>query len=264
MVGLSRGGCTHRVPGVTDEQPQVRRGRTDHWDRRTARCRRASHAFRRHRWQLHVRRTNQQATAPDFGLKDETELVVSIPVVNGPDDGLKFARQAIKILGDATNVIDTWVTHFDLGRAYLVERAYLQADSEFDRCIKRRGEALSLLVDEEPTFGYFPTVYYYQGLVREGLKSAKAADSYREYLKLRGASTEIGNKCLEKKGRLPFCEGKPALFNLVRPDGSDRRSEVQLQRQLELTRRIQHGLRRSSGTRDAQVRVPWINREAAP
>ena len=34
--------------------------------------------------------------------------------------------------------------------------AFPQADSEFDRCIKRRGEALSLLVDEEPTYGYFP------------------------------------------------------------------------------------------------------------
>jgi serine/threonine protein kinase/Flp pilus assembly protein TadD len=99
-------------------------------------------------------------------------------------------RQAIKILTDANGILDTWLSHFDLGRAYLELRAFPQADSEFDRCIKRRGEALSLLVDEEPTYGYFPIVYYYQGRVREGLKNPGFADSYREYLKIRGKSTE--------------------------------------------------------------------------
>jgi eukaryotic-like serine/threonine-protein kinase len=100
------------------------------------------------------------------------------------------AKLAIKILTDATGVLDTWLGHFDLGRAYLELRAFPQADSEFDRCIKRRGEALSLLVDEEPTYGYFPIVYYYQGLVREGLKYPGFADSYREYLKIRDNSSE--------------------------------------------------------------------------
>ena len=66
------------------------------------------------------------------------------------------ARQAIKILTEANGVLDTWLGHFDLGRAYLAADAFPQADSEFDRCIKRRGEALSLFLDEEPTYGYFP------------------------------------------------------------------------------------------------------------
>ena len=56
--------------------------------------------------------------------------------------------------------------------------------------VTRRGEALSLLVDEEPTFGHFPMVYYYQGRARDGLKNAAAAASYGEYLKIRGQSTE--------------------------------------------------------------------------
>jgi serine/threonine protein kinase/tetratricopeptide (TPR) repeat protein len=101
-------------------------------------------------------------------------------------------RQAIKILSDAGGVLDTWLGHFDLGRAYLQlgEGALLQADSEFDRCIKRHGEALSLLVDEEPTYGHFPMVYYYQGLVREGMNNSRATESYREYLKIRGESKE--------------------------------------------------------------------------
>jgi Flp pilus assembly protein TadD len=99
-------------------------------------------------------------------------------------------RRAIKDLTDANGLLNTWIGHFDLGRAYLEAGGFPQADSEFDRCIKRRGEALSLFLDEEPTFGYYPPVYYYQGRVKEGLNSSKSADSYRAYLDIRGKSTE--------------------------------------------------------------------------
>ena len=98
-------------------------------------------------------------------------------------------RDAIKILSDSVATLDTWFGHFDLGRAYLAAGALPQADSEFDLCLSRRGEALSLL-DEGPTWGYFPVVYYYQGRVRDELKTARFADSYGEYLKVRGGSTE--------------------------------------------------------------------------
>ena len=99
------------------------------------------------------------------------------------------AREAIKTLNEANSVLDTWFGHFDLGRAYLAAGALTQADSEFDRCIARRGEALSLM-DEGPTYGHFPFVYYYQGRVREQSGTARFADSYREYLKIRGNSKE--------------------------------------------------------------------------
>ncbi len=98
-------------------------------------------------------------------------------------------RQAVKRLTEANALLDTWIGHFDLGRAYLELEMFPQADSEFDRCLKRRGEALSLFMDEEPTYGVFPPVYYYQGRVREGLNSAGFADSYRGYLAIRGQST---------------------------------------------------------------------------
>ncbi len=99
-------------------------------------------------------------------------------------------RQAIKVLTEANALLDTWLGHFDLGRAYLEAGAFTQADSEFDRCIARRGEALSLLLDEEPTYAHLAPVYYYQGRVREGLKTAGFAESYRAYLTLRGQSKE--------------------------------------------------------------------------
>ena len=100
------------------------------------------------------------------------------------------ARQAITVLMEANALLDTWIGHFDLGRAYLEAGQFIQADSEFDRCIKRRGEALSLFLDEHPTYGYVPAVYYYQGRVREGLNSAGFAESYRAYLAIRGQSKE--------------------------------------------------------------------------
>jgi tetratricopeptide (TPR) repeat protein len=68
------------------------------------------------------------------------------------------SNAAIKLLTDANGMVDTWIGHFDLGRAYLEAGALPQADSEFDRCLKRRGEALSI-VDEDPTYGYFPPVW---------------------------------------------------------------------------------------------------------
>jgi tetratricopeptide (TPR) repeat protein len=100
------------------------------------------------------------------------------------------ARQAIKHFTEAGTLLDTWVGHFGLARAYLEAGAYTQADSELDRCIARRGEALSIFLDEEPTFGIFPPVYYYQGRVREALENARFAESYRVYLNIRGESKE--------------------------------------------------------------------------
>ena len=102
----------------------------------------------------------------------------------------KQARDAIKLLTEANRLLDTWIGHFDLGRAYLMASAFAQADAEFDRCIKRRGEALALFLDEEPTYSFLPAVFYYQGRVREELLSQGFADSYRTYLAFRGQSTE--------------------------------------------------------------------------
>jgi len=100
------------------------------------------------------------------------------------------SRLAIKDITDANNLLDTWIGRFELGRAYLEAGQFPEADSEFDRCIARRGEALELFMDNVVTYGYFPYVYYYQGRVRQGLKTPAFADSYRTYLSIRGQSTE--------------------------------------------------------------------------
>ena len=99
-------------------------------------------------------------------------------------------RRAITLLGEANGLLDTWIGRFTLGQAYLEAGAFAQADSEFDRCAARRGEALSLFLDEEPTFAFYAPLEYYQGRVRQGLGTAGYADAYRRYLDLRGAAGE--------------------------------------------------------------------------
>ena len=92
----------------------------------------------------------------------------------------KDAAKAIQLFTDANKVLDTWMGRFDLGRAYLEAGLYVQADSEFDQCVIRRGEALELY--DGPTYGYFPTVYYYLGRTEEGLGSSGAANSYARFV----------------------------------------------------------------------------------
>ena len=45
-------------------------------------------------------------------------------------------------------------------------------------------------MDDGPTYSYLPVVYYYQGRVREGLKSPDFAEFYKNYLNIRGKTTE--------------------------------------------------------------------------
>ena len=99
-------------------------------------------------------------------------------------------EEAIKLFTDANQLLDTWIGRFELGRAYLEAGLFVEADSEFDRCMKRRGEALEIFQDSVPTFAYFPPLYYYEGRVREGLKSPGFAEAYHTYLDIRGKATD--------------------------------------------------------------------------
>ena len=102
----------------------------------------------------------------------------------------KDARPAIKLLDEANKLQDTWIGHYELGRAYLATKQYPQADSEFEVCLKRRGEAIALFLDEEVTYGYLPMVYYYQGRVFEGQGRSAATQSYQTYLAIREKAGE--------------------------------------------------------------------------
>ncbi len=95
------------------------------------------------------------------------------------------ARDALNSFQEAQKLADTWLGHFDMGRAYLDAGAFTEASSEFDICLTRRGEATSVFLDDVPSYHVLPAVYYYQGRAREGLNSPGAAESYKTFLAIK-------------------------------------------------------------------------------
>lgn len=89
---------------------------------------------------------------------------------------------AIQIFLEAKAIADTWYGRYLLGRAYLEAEYFSEAYSEFELCLKRRGEATSVYFNDLPTYRYLPPVYYYLGRAQEGLKSPAAKDSYETFL----------------------------------------------------------------------------------
>jgi len=100
------------------------------------------------------------------------------------------AADAVKLFREAQKLADTWFGRFDLGLAYLDAEAFTEAYSEFELCLKRRGEATAAFLDEVPTYRLVPPVYYYLGRAQEGLKSPAAADSYKTFLAIKEKSGE--------------------------------------------------------------------------
>ncbi|HKV23660.1 MAG TPA: protein kinase [Candidatus Acidoferrum sp.] len=94
-------------------------------------------------------------------------------------------RDALNSFREAQKLADSWLGHFDMGRAYLDAGAFTEASSEFDVCLQRRGEATSVFLDDVPSYHYLPPVYYYQGRAREGLRSPGAAESYKQFLSIK-------------------------------------------------------------------------------
>ena len=92
---------------------------------------------------------------------------------------------AIDLYQRAQALLDTWLGHMAMGRAYLEGGEFIEAHSEFDMCLKRKGEASSIFLDDFPSYRYFAPVYYYLGRAQEGLKSPAAKESYQKFLKIK-------------------------------------------------------------------------------
>jgi tetratricopeptide (TPR) repeat protein len=64
----------------------------------------------------------------------------------------KRYSDAIETLQAAQKVIDLWLGRYVLGLVYLQAGYHAEALAEFETCMKRRGEATALFIDEMPTF----------------------------------------------------------------------------------------------------------------
>jgi tetratricopeptide (TPR) repeat protein len=59
---------------------------------------------------------------------------------------------AVDALRSSLERLDSWVIHFELGRAYYAAGYFAEALSEFERCKERIGEATAIFLDDMPTF----------------------------------------------------------------------------------------------------------------
>lgn len=100
------------------------------------------------------------------------------------------ATEALKLYQESERIDDTWLSHYELARAYIQAGAFTEANTELETCVKRKGETTDIYVDEQQTFRYFPPTYYYLGRALEGLKSPGAQDSYKNFLALKAADSQ--------------------------------------------------------------------------
>src|SRR6266404_2116822 len=126
-----------------------------------------------------------QLVAP-LSQRLETEPQIYAKLIAGEAQLKKGnARDALNSFQEAQKLADSWLGHFAMGRAYLDAGAFTEASAEFDVCLKRRGEATSIFLDDVPSYHVLPAVYYYQGRAREGLNSPGAAESYKTFLSIK-------------------------------------------------------------------------------
>jgi tetratricopeptide (TPR) repeat protein len=70
----------------------------------------------------------------------------------------KRAVDAVDALKAATGLADLWLVRYVLGEAYLEAGYPAEAKSEFEACVRRRGEVTSLFLDDTPTYRYYAPV----------------------------------------------------------------------------------------------------------
>jgi len=114
----------------------------------------------------------------------------------------KKPDEALAILSGVRKDADTWLVRFWLGRTYIALDKIAEADSEFEACLARRGEAAAVFLDDFPTYHRFLDAYYYQGVTRQGLKSANAIEYFKNFLALKEGGDETGGLVAEARKRI--------------------------------------------------------------
>ena len=105
-------------------------------------------------------------------------------------------RSAVGNFLAAQKISDSWIGRYGLGRAYLEAGSYADAQTEFDVCLRRKGEATTLLLDDIPTYRFMALTRYYMARAQEGQGSpvavAAAQESYKAFLAMKEHGDEQG------------------------------------------------------------------------
>ncbi len=133
-----------------------------------------------------------KALAAELDKNLQTQTRAYAQIIEGEialqQDRLTDAVQAFQ---SAARQYDVWLSHFDLGVAYVRAGHFPEALAEFDVCTKRRGEASALFLDDVPTLRYLVPLLYWQARAQDGvgMKGAAAAN-YKAYLAVRSAESQ--------------------------------------------------------------------------
>jgi len=135
--------------------------------------------------------------ARSIGVRPEPEPEAYAKLLEGEVQLAKGKPQdALRLFGEARNLADTWLGRLDSARASLEMKMFPEALSDLEYCIAHKGEAAAAFLDDTPTLRYFAPVYYYKGRAQEGLGSAEAAATYKQFLSIR-AKTDAGDALVE-------------------------------------------------------------------
>lgn len=95
---------------------------------------------------------------------------------------------AVQLLQDARKLSDDWLVRFDLGVAFVKAGHYAEGVRALELCLRRKGEATAVFLDDMPSYRYIVPLYYWLGRAQEGLGiMPAAAASYQTFLSLRSA-----------------------------------------------------------------------------
>jgi serine/threonine protein kinase/tetratricopeptide (TPR) repeat protein len=90
---------------------------------------------------------------------------------------------AVDSLNAAKGFADLWLANFYLGVAYASANRPREAFSAFEACMRRRGEATALFIDEVPTYRYLAALPYWMARAQEGLgQTAQARVNFEAFL----------------------------------------------------------------------------------
>jgi tetratricopeptide (TPR) repeat protein len=135
--------------------------------------------------------------AADLDQKLDHEAQMYAKLLAGEADLTRGAsRSAVENFSAAQKISDSWIGHFGLGRAYLAAGVYTDAQTEFDTCLGRKGEATTMLLDDIPTYRFMASTRYYIARAQEGhgtaAATAAAAESYKAFLAIKEKGDEQG------------------------------------------------------------------------
>jgi tetratricopeptide (TPR) repeat protein len=93
---------------------------------------------------------------------------------------------AIEAYGAARKLADLWLVRFNQGIAYVEAGRHAEGLADLELCLKRRGEATAVFLDDVPSFRYLVPLSYWLARAQEGVgMRANALQNYTAYLALR-------------------------------------------------------------------------------